>query len=491
MSIYGGRDGPGEPGWASNQPGPNQPPPGRRAWGSNRPDGEDRAWAPNPPRPEGRAWGPNQPPAERAGWERDYRFGQPASSGWPEPRSDDPTIPITRPAGGGGSPAIGSPRSLLNRTTILIAVAVAVLLAAGTAGAATYLAGNNRPQAASGRPNTANSAGVTAKSPSAAPAANAISLSATGDIVMGMAPNGLPPNNGKGFFNAVRESLRADLQMGNLEQTLTEETGVGKCSAAAAGKTCFQFRTPPSFAQNLADAGFGLLNQANNHAYDFGPAGYKNTQKALDAVGIKYTGWPGLITVVDVKGVKVAVVGFASYPWSTLCSDLPNAANVIKQAAGRADLVVVQVHQGAEGADKTHVRPGTEYFLGENRCDPIRFAHTVIDAGADLVVGHGPHVVRPMEFYKGRLIAYSLGNFAGYKALGYQGVVGITAVIKVSLKPDGAWAGGTLIATHLVAPGLPRLDPDKGAIKLIGSLTKQDFPQTGPNIGADGTITAP
>jgi len=96
-----------------------------------------------------------------------------------------------------------------------------------------------------------------------------------------------------------------------------------------------------------------------------------------------------------------------------------------------------------------------------------------------------------MEFYKGRLIAYSLGNFAGYRALGYNGVVGITAVIRVTLNRDGSWGGGTLIPTYMVAPGLPRPDPKKQAITMISNLTKQDFPQSGPKIAADGTITAP
>jgi hypothetical protein len=316
-------------------------------------------------------------------------------------------------------------------------------------------------------------------------------MSATGDIVMGMAPGALPPNNGKGFFDPVKAALASDFQMGNLEQAITDDTGTGKCSPQSAGRTCFAFRTPPAFARNLSDAGFVLMNQANNHAYDFGPAGYTNTQKALDAVGIKYTGWPGMITVGEVKGVKIAVVGFASYTWSNLCTDLDAAAKIIKDAAAQANLVVVQVHQGAEGADKTHVRPGAEFFLGENRCDPINFAHTVVDAGADLVVGHGPHVMRGMEFYKGRLVAYSLGNFAGYRALGYDGVVGVGGVLRVTLAADGAWKSGALVPTYLVAPGLPRPDPKKQAISLVGGLSRADFPTTGAKIAQDGAITAP
>ena len=88
---------------------------------------------------------------------------------------------------------------------------------------------------------------------------------------------------------------------------------------------------------------------------------------------------------------------------------------------------------GAEGSDKTHVTSGHEIFLGEDRGDLITFSHAVIDAGADVVFGHGPHVMRGMEFYKGRLIAYSLGNFCGYRVLGTAGFLGVGGVLKVTL----------------------------------------------------------
>ncbi|MFB9183024.1 CapA family protein [Dactylosporangium sucinum] len=384
------------------------------------------------------------------------------------------------------------------RTAILIGVIAVLVVGAGTAGAATLLGGDGDPKPTASSPSRQQQAAGASGSPNGSPAAQGvpgpaegITMTATGDIVMGMAPNGLPPNGGKGFFDPVKEFLVADFQMGNLEQTLTDDTGVGKCSAESAGKTCFAFRTPPSYVNNLKDAGFMMMTMANNHAYDFGEQGYKNSQKALDGASIKYTGWPGMISIAEVKGVKIAVVGFSSYKWSNLCSDLDGASKIIKEAAGQADLVVVQVHQGAEGSDKTRTKPGTEYFLGENRCDTIAFAHTVIDAGADLVVGHGPHVMRAMEFYKGRLIAYSLGNFAGYRALSYNGVVGVGGVLKVQLAGDGTWKSGSLTATYMVAPGLPKPDPKKQAIPMVSNLTKQDFPTTGPKIAADGTITPP
>jgi poly-gamma-glutamate capsule biosynthesis protein CapA/YwtB (metallophosphatase superfamily) len=380
------------------------------------------------------------------------------------------------------------------RSPVTIAVALLVLvLGIAVVGIAVVRANAAAP--ATGRwyqpAAAASSAGTDANvSPSAPVATEQISMSAVGDVIMGVPPN-LPPNNGKGFFDDVQSALHADLQMANLEEPLTNDTGVTKCSASTLGSTCFQFRSPPSYANILKDAGFGLVNLANNHAYDFGPAGHTNTRAALDAAGVKYTGPPGMITVVDVKGIKVAVLGFAPYPWANDLLNIAKGQDLVRQAKKQADLVVIQVHMGAEGATYTHVKPGTEMYVGENRGDPIAFSHAMIDAGADVIIGHSPHVLRAMEFYKGHLIAYSLGNFAGYHALGYTGVVGITGILKVTLRKDGSYVSGTLVPTHMVAPGSPRMDPQHQAISMVSGLTKSDFPKTGAQIGTDGTITPP
>jgi len=384
------------------------------------------------------------------------------------------------------------PRAGRSPVTIVVALFVLVL-AIAVVGIAVVRANAGSP--ATGRwyqpAAAASSAGTDAKaSPSAAAATEQISMSAVGDVIMGVPPN-LPPNNGKGFFDDVQSSLRADLQMANLEEPLTNDTGVTKCSAATLGNTCFQFRSPPSYANILSEAGFGLVNLANNHAYDFGPAGHTNTRAALDAAGVRYTGPPGMITVVDVKGIKVAVIGFAPYPWANDLLNIPKGQDLVRQAKKQADLVVIQVHMGAEGANYTHVKPGTEMYVGENRGDPIAFSHAMVDAGADVIIGHSPHVLRAMEFYKGHLIAYSLGNFAGYHALGYTGVVGVTGILKVTLRKDGSYVSGTLVPTHMVAPGSPRMDPQHQAISMVSGLTKSDFPKTGAQIATDGTITPP
>jgi hypothetical protein len=290
--------------------------------------------------------------------------------------------------------------------------------------------------------------------------------------------------------------------MGNLETPLSDPTGYVKCqkppppsstppsSTPPAKETCFAFRLPPSYAGVLRDGGFHVLNLANNHTNDAGPAGLRNTRTALTGAGLKPTGGAGEIAVHEVHGIRVAVLGFGPYTWMQNVTDLTAADKLVRQAVTQADLVVVNMHVGGEGADHQHVKPGTEYFLGENRGDPIGFAHRVIDAGADLVVGHSPHVLRAMEFYQGKLIAYSMGNFAGYRVLSTAYPLGVGAVLRVTLTKDGTWTTGTLVGTEMINGGLPALDQSAKAVKLIRDLSTADLPTTAVNVGQDGTLTA-
>jgi poly-gamma-glutamate capsule biosynthesis protein CapA/YwtB (metallophosphatase superfamily) len=386
----------------------------------------------------------------------------------------------------------------------VVAVTVAGLLAAGCSTAGQPTAAPPSPSAtpAPARP-------AEAKPPS-------ITIAAVGDILMGSAPDKLPPGNGKGFFDKVAEPLRADLTMGNLETPLTEDTGVTKCPkpttppsappaqpsappaqpsapptqpAPPPKETCFAFRLPPGYATVLRDGGFDVLNLANNHTNDAGPAGLRNTRSALTGAGLKPTGGADEIAIHEANGIRVAVLGFGPYAWMQSVLRLDEAARLVRTAAGQADLVVVNMHVGGEGADHQHVRPGTEYFLGENRGDPIAFAHAVIDAGADLVVGHSPHVLRGMEFYRDRLIAYSMGNFAGYRVLSTAFPLGVGAVLRVTLGRDGRWAGGTLVGTELVGGGLPALDQRRRAIALVRDLSAADLAATAVKVGPDGALS--
>ncbi|MFI7543026.1 CapA family protein [Actinoplanes sp. NPDC049599] len=386
---------------------------------------------------------------------------------------------------------------LFGRPVLTVTLAVAVLVGAGLGGVALADRGSDTaapvwktPDAAA--PPGASSAPATEPETESATTGDTITFSATGDIIMGSAPNKLPADNGKGFFDSVRDALKSDLVMGNLEQPLTGDTGTSKCGSPARAN-CFAFRSPPSYAEHLVDAGFELMNTANNHSKDFGVQGYKNTVEALEDAGLEHTGAAGQITVVEVKGVQVAVVGFSPYAGANNLNDLDAARDVIKEAAGQADLVVVQVHMGAEGSGMGHVKPGNELFFGENRGDPIKFSKAVIDAGADVVVGHGPHVLRGMQFYKGKLIAYSLGNFAGGgKTLSSDGVLKYGGVLHVSLNRDGSYAGGKFLSTYLDGTGKPTRDSAKErGLDRVRELSEDDFGDAAATIGEDGSISPP
>ncbi|MCO8274512.1 CapA family protein [Actinoplanes sp. TRM 88003] len=382
---------------------------------------------------------------------------------------------------------------VFGRPVLTVAIVLAVLAAVGV-GSVAFAKRDTSSSSSAAWSDPADPAAPAPTSPSSsAPAreesgVSTVTLSATGDIMMSNAPGRMPPADGEGFFDSVKKALASDLVMGNLEQPLTGDTGTSKCGAAATN--CFAFRSPPSYAQHLKDGGFDLVNTANNHSKDFGPQGARNTREVLDETGIKATGNTDEITVAEVKGIKVAVVGFSSYAGANSLIDLDQARSVVEKAKEEADLVVVQVHMGAEGSDEQHVKPGTETFFGENRGDPMKFSRAVIDAGADLVVGHGPHVLRGMEFYKGKLIAYSLGNFAGGgRTLSRTGVLKYGGVLHVTLGRDGSYVGGKLLSTYMNSNGLPTRDEsNEQGRKLVAQLSKADFPDTGPSFGADGSI---
>ena len=243
-----------------------------------------------------------------------------------------------------------------------------------------------------------------------------------GDIAMAAGPV-------QSYFSNVSLDLAGDVVLGNLEGTLTDR-GSSKCGAGSSN--CFAFHAPPSYAAYLRNAGFTVMNLANNHALDYGPVGQADTVGAMRKAGLLTTGRPGEIAYINIRGTRIAVVGFAPYPWAQSLLRIPAAQALVRKADKSADLVVVTMHAGGEGSDHQHVKGGTEWFLGENRGNSIAFTHAVVDAGADLVAGSGPHVLRGMEWYRGRLIAYSLGNFVGYHTLATDGVTGVTWRIPVT-----------------------------------------------------------
>jgi poly-gamma-glutamate capsule biosynthesis protein CapA/YwtB (metallophosphatase superfamily) len=284
-----------------------------------------------------------------------------------------------------------------------------------------------------------------------------------------------------------RQLHDADLTLGNLEGTLSVG-GSSKCGGIG-GDNCFAFQAPPSTAHALAGLGFDLVNMANNHSFDYGASGRAQTISALNGAGLAHTGLPGEITVLRAGGRRVAFVGFAPYASDANLLDIPAAQALVRRARRSASLVVAIIHAGAEGAGALHTPHGSEFFVGENRGNPRAFAHAVIDAGASLVVGSGPHVIRGVERYRGRMVPYSLGNFVGYHTLAGGGVLSDSAILRVTLGADGRVLAGRWISM-LLHGGLPRPDPGDTSARLMTTLSRQDFPGDHFAMGPHGRFVA-
>jgi Bacterial capsule synthesis protein PGA_cap len=311
-----------------------------------------------------------------------------------------------------------------------------------------------------------------AVAPVAAAAQRPLTLQWVGDIALSW-QRGLPPQGLGSALAPVRGLLRrANVTLGNLEGTLSVG-GASKCGGAD-GASCFAFQAPPAVAGQLRALGFGLLNQANNHSMDYGGSGRAQTLAALRAAGIEHTGLPGEITYLRISGQMVAFLGFAPYGYDSNLLDIAAAQALVRRARKRASLVVVIIHAGAEGADRLRTPHGEEQFLGEDRGDARAFAHAVIDAGASIVLGSGPHVIRGVERYRGRMIAYSLGNFVGYHTLAGGGVLSLSAILRVRLGSGGRVLAARWIPIVLV-DGLPRPDRAAASTRLMIALSRADF----------------
>ncbi len=314
-----------------------------------------------------------------------------------------------------------------------------------------------------------------------------VGIGAVGDVLIHDVGHRVPADGGADHFDAVRPWLTQDLVTGNLEQAITDDTGVDKCGSAS---DCLAFRSEPATAEFFR--GFDILNLANNHTGDFGQEGYANTRANLSANGIRSVGDRDEIVCTTIGGTTVAMIGFAPYQGTNRVTDLRHVRFVVAAAAASADVVVVHAHMGAEGPDANVVRPGGETMFGENRGDPMAFSRAAIDAGADLVIGHGPHSLRGAEYYKGRLIAYSLGNFGGGGVFGAQQATRYGAYLDVSLRPDSTFVCGTVRSVHFgQEDGRPLPDPDGTAARLVGAFGARDFPATAAVIAPDGTLSPP
>ncbi|MDW3191698.1 MAG: CapA family protein [Cytophagales bacterium] len=318
-----------------------------------------------------------------------------------------------------------------------------------------------------------------------------ISIIAVGDIMMGTNfPNKsyLPADSGNLLWKSVGPLLKdADITFGNLEGVILDEGGEAKeCKNP---KACYLFRTPDHLSRHFTDNGFDLLSLANNHANDFGATGRKNTQKVLDSIGIAFAGSIELpSTRLNKKRVRIGMVAVSPNKGTLLIHDEAKILAIVQQLDSLNDLVIVSFHAGAEGSKNKHVTRKREYYYGEDRGNVYEFSHRMIDHGADLLIGHGPHVPRAMEIYKDRIIAYSLGNFLTYGRFNLRGTNGEAPLLKLWLTPEGKFLTGKIESFYQDYSLGPRPDKKLRALKSIKNLTQEDFPETPLTFDDSGRI---
>jgi len=358
---------------------------------------------------------------------------------------------------------------------IALAAVAAWVMAAVTAVAVIVVQGQGLP-AVAGR---ASGAGHTGRHHhSARPGLVRAMLTITDVGNMNFGSSGTYPPGGPGALLAgVTRHLHSQLTLATLQTTLGSG-GTTKCAVSPPTVSCYAFQAPASYAAAVRDAGFAAVNLAGGHADDAGRLGLKQTNAALVAAHLRYTGRPRQTTYMLRGGVRVALLGFAPYHYARNQLSVSDAAAAVRQAAARAQLVIVFMHASGEGA-------------GTRRDDPIAFAHAMVRAGADLVLGSGPHALRGMEWYHRRLIAYSMGNFVGYYSLGLSGPGAQGAILRLRLRASGLFVGGLITPIRLVEPGMPLLDPARAAIGLLNSLSRSQFGRSAVRITPAGRILAP
>jgi len=319
-----------------------------------------------------------------------------------------------------------------------------------------------------------------------------VSIIGVGDIMLGTNfphPKYLPPRKGENLMKPLYPILKdATISFGNLEGAFSDTLAVTKrCQDSA---NCYAFRSPDFLFKNIADAGFDILSMANNHSGDLGIPGRLNTIKQIEEAGLNHVGlleYPSII--IEKDGVKFGFCAFSPIVGTCDLNNLTEAERIVKSLNQRCDITVVSFHGGAEGAKYEHVTKETEMFLGENRGNVYKFARKMIDAGADVIFGHGPHVLRAVDLYKNRFIIYSLGNFCTYSRMNVRGINGLAPILKVFTNKEGEFKKAEIISCKQIKGLGTRIDNQNKAALKLKELTLSDIPEAELRISETGLIT--
>lgn len=305
-----------------------------------------------------------------------------------------------------------------------------------------------------------------------------------GDVNLGtnLERGGVPPDGGRTILAPIRAALQADATVINLEGPFGEGRVSTKCGPRPSGR-CFAFQTPTPIAARLVDAGITHAQVANNHAFDMGAEGLAHTVRTLEGLGIRAYGHRHGFRVDTLRAIagrplRVAFVAAATSPGLPSVLDPDSLASVVRAARAVSDLVVVTLHAGGEGRRALRLAPGPERFAGEERGDPRRLSRTLHDAGARIVVFHGPHVLRAIERVGDGLTAYSLGNLAAWHGFSSKPPIDESMLLDVRVAPDGTLDASVIPLRQRTHVG-PRADRAARSWTRLCALARLDLPATG------------
>ncbi len=285
----------------------------------------------------------------------------------------------------------------------------------------------------------------------------------------------------------------ADIVLLNVEAAIPEGSAPPKCRPGSTA--CYAFRQPirTAFAlRQFAQPAAVVANVANNHALDAGVTGYGATIRHLRDAGIFVTGTDTLaVPVITPLGDTVGVLGFSPFVAGPDPRDLASVRRHVERAARRFPRVVVTMHMGAEGRGAQRTPDRSERFFGEDRGNSVAFAHTAVEAGAALVVGHGPHVLRAAEWVDDSLILYSLGNTLTYGPFNLREPSNRGAIACATIDARARVTSAVLRSTMQQRPGVAAADPTFRGAALVDSLGRLDFPHTGARVVHDSLLTSP
>lgn len=329
----------------------------------------------------------------------------------------------------------------------------------------------------------------------ARPPAPPVVLHFAGDTMLGtLYPSpALTPGGGAEVLRDVTPALtngHPDLVVLNLEGSVSLHGGATK-DVSTGQDWCF--RMPLKAAEWLFAAGVDIVSTANNHAYDFGARGYAETRTNLAKAGVDYFGDAGETLFKTVRGSRIAFLGFSwQEPFQSIL-DIPACAAAVSNARLSNALVVCFFHGGGEGESAQHVSNRMELYADNPRGNVVAFSRAMVDAGAALVIGSGPHLPRAMEIYRDRLIAYSLGNFATVRMFETTTTRKYTLVLRAEIGTNGEFLSGRIVPLIQDASGptkgVPRPDSASNVISLIRSLSAADIPGNPLVVLSDGRLS--